>query len=209
MLAEWGRDVPRDWAPLTHARICAAALELIDREGLRAVTMEALGERLGVTGMALYNYFPSKSALLGAVLDAALSSVPAAPTQGEWRGRLRAYYRGLWELFRAHPNALPLVASQSLRSPLIGACAQAGQGVLVESGFDAEQVRPALLTLTAYALGFAGLTAGGYLEAAAAQTGDAADAAAAAPAPIDWAAAEREYLAGLEVVLDAVARRLA
>lgn len=48
-----------------------AALELVDEQGLEGLTMRALGRRLDVEAMALYHYFPNKSALLEAVASAA------------------------------------------------------------------------------------------------------------------------------------------
>jgi AcrR family transcriptional regulator len=44
----------------------AAALELLEEGGLEAVTMRALGRRLGVNPMATYHYFESKEAVLAA-----------------------------------------------------------------------------------------------------------------------------------------------
>src|SRR5262249_62225575 len=47
--------------PLTsHRELAAAALELIDEEGLNALTMRRLAERVGLGTMALYRYFSSK-----------------------------------------------------------------------------------------------------------------------------------------------------
>jgi len=43
-----------------------AALELLEEGGLEAVTMRALGKRLGVNPMAAYHYFDNKDALLEA-----------------------------------------------------------------------------------------------------------------------------------------------
>jgi AcrR family transcriptional regulator len=62
--------LPRE--PLSGERIVEAALQLIDDEGLEALTMRALGQRLGVEAMALYYYFPNKAALLEAVAAAGL-----------------------------------------------------------------------------------------------------------------------------------------
>ncbi len=57
--------------PLSRERIITAALELVDAEGLEGLTMRALGRRLGVEAMAIYHYFPNKSALLEAMATAA------------------------------------------------------------------------------------------------------------------------------------------
>lgn len=57
--------------PLSRERIITAALELIEDAGLEGLTMRALGRRLGVEAMALYHYFPNKTALMEAMATAA------------------------------------------------------------------------------------------------------------------------------------------
>jgi AcrR family transcriptional regulator len=42
---------------LSQERIMDATVQLVDREGLAALTMRRLGRELGVEGMALYSYF--------------------------------------------------------------------------------------------------------------------------------------------------------
>ena len=49
--------------PLSRERILEEALRLVDEEGLRALTMRALGKRLGVDPMSVYNHVPGKAAL--------------------------------------------------------------------------------------------------------------------------------------------------
>jgi AcrR family transcriptional regulator len=48
----------------------ASALELVDREGLSALSMRRLGAELGVEAMALYRYAASKDALLDGLVVA-------------------------------------------------------------------------------------------------------------------------------------------
>jgi len=47
---------------LSHDSIRAAALALIDRDGLAAFSIRKLGAELGCEGMALYWYYASKDA---------------------------------------------------------------------------------------------------------------------------------------------------
>jgi AcrR family transcriptional regulator len=49
-----------------RARLMKAVLELLEEGGLEAVTMRALGKRLGVNAMAAYHYFENRDALLQA-----------------------------------------------------------------------------------------------------------------------------------------------
>ena len=45
---------------LTRGAIVEAAYRMIDREGVRAFTMRALGAELGVSAMAFYAHFSSR-----------------------------------------------------------------------------------------------------------------------------------------------------
>ena len=69
-------------ARLTRERVVAAALGIVDREGLDALTMRALGRTLGVDPMAVYHHLPNKAAILDAVAEAVIAEVPADPDAG-------------------------------------------------------------------------------------------------------------------------------
>src|SRR5690606_35921312 len=74
-----GRGVRRKHAPreLTAERIRDVALARIDRAGLDAFSTRKLGEALGCEAMAIYYYYPSKEALLDAVVDQMMAGVAA------------------------------------------------------------------------------------------------------------------------------------
>src|SRR5437879_13758291 len=80
--------------PLTTERIVEAAIELIDGEGLDALSMRRLGSALGVEAMSLYRHFPAKTALLDAVVARLLGELAVpAPTVGPWQPSFRALAR--------------------------------------------------------------------------------------------------------------------
>jgi AcrR family transcriptional regulator len=54
-------------------RITAAALQIVDTEGSRALTMRRLGHALDRKVMTLYRYVPSKDALLDGVVARVLT----------------------------------------------------------------------------------------------------------------------------------------
>ena len=79
---------------LSRERIAAAAVALIDGEGLDALSMRRLGAELGVEAMSLYRHFPSKAALLEAVVARLLAELPVpAPTAARWQDAFRALAR--------------------------------------------------------------------------------------------------------------------
>src|ERR1051326_703221 len=90
---------------LDRRRILHAALELIDAEGLEALSMRKLGAALGVEAMALYYYVPNKAARLQAVAELVLEQLPIpAEPSNDWADTIRALARAFRQLGRAHPN---------------------------------------------------------------------------------------------------------
>lgn len=73
--------------------IVTAAMEIVRADGLDALTTHRVAERLDVAVGALYRYFPSKAAMLGALERAALEALGAHLTrsldeaEGAFRGR--------------------------------------------------------------------------------------------------------------------------
>ena len=101
---------------LSREDVIAAAISIADTDGqgLEALTMSAVAEKLGFTTMALYRYFPSKEALIDAIVDAAMGA-PPAPLVGEasWRERVRHWAYAKRAMLCARPwlAELPFVAA--------------------------------------------------------------------------------------------------
>jgi AcrR family transcriptional regulator len=98
---------------LSREKLVGAALGLVDREGLSALSMRRLGTELGVDPMAAYRHFPNKEVLLDGVMEAVLSEVDldideSMPWQAEFRALVRAYFSALLQ----HPNAIPLITTR-------------------------------------------------------------------------------------------------
>jgi AcrR family transcriptional regulator len=111
----WGRTSPSTRGPkagLSPDAIVTAAIELADAEGLAAVSMGRVAERLGYTPMSLYRHVPSKEALLALVQDAAFGDPPASlSSRGGWREDLAAWARGVSSGWLAHPWVLDIPIS--------------------------------------------------------------------------------------------------
>ena len=94
--------------------VVQAAISIADRDGLAALTMQAVAERLGFTTMALYRYFPNKEALIDASVDAALGSPPQRSGPREsWRKKVKhwAYAKRAMLCSRPWLAELPFVAA--------------------------------------------------------------------------------------------------
>jgi len=96
---------------LTVADITRAALDLADAEGLGAVSMAKVAERLGNSTMALYRYVNSKDELLLLMSDAAIGPAPDLPDGVGWRKALGLWSAAVLAVFRAHPWAVQIPIS--------------------------------------------------------------------------------------------------
>ncbi|MGH3880875.1 MAG: TetR/AcrR family transcriptional regulator [Actinophytocola sp.] len=101
---------------LTVDRIVAAAVEVADAEGLAALSMRRVAEKLGVGTMSLYTYVPSKAELVDVMFDTILGEIPRGEVEGGWRLRLEAIARASWDHYRRHPWVLQVMAMS--RPPL-------------------------------------------------------------------------------------------
>ena len=62
-----GRPVLDSALALTREKIVSAAVEIVDRHGLAALSMRHLGTALGVDPMAICHYLPNRAALYDAI----------------------------------------------------------------------------------------------------------------------------------------------
>ncbi|WP_225755628.1 TetR/AcrR family transcriptional regulator [Actinotalea sp. Marseille-Q4924] len=97
-----GRRGPARSASLDQ--LVDAALELADEQGLAAVTIRAVAQRIGVSPMSVYTYVPGKPELLDLMVDARYLRMGRPPWDGEpWRDRLTAVAEVNRALLTAHP----------------------------------------------------------------------------------------------------------
>lgn len=150
---------------LSRERVLASALELVDREGLSALSMRRLGTELGVEAMALYRYAAGKDALLDGLVEALYLELedrlaPGSGAGGDWRAGLHRIALATYEVCLAHPQVVPLLATRMLAVPLARrplAVLREHERVLVllsESGLDEEHIAAAFRDFTAWVLGY-------------------------------------------------------
>jgi AcrR family transcriptional regulator len=158
--------------PLRRERIVEVALELIDGEGLSALTMRGLAQRLDVRASSLYNHVRSKEQILDAVAATVLEPVD---TSGfgrlAWREALHAWAWSYYEALAAHPNVVPYLAVATGRTHAAMARAEQVYRGLREAGWSASRatriaaaIRYAVYgaALGSFAGSFQGEAAAGY-----------------------------------------------
>lgn len=139
-----------------RSEIAQAALEIVDREGLDALSMRRLASELGLGTMTLYGYFATKDELLDAVVArAAAGRRPLAVPDGPWDERLRAIARAWHANLARHPSLVQL----RLRGPIVGRepfrLTEVGLAALHEAGFSAAEAARAFRVLFIYVFGTA------------------------------------------------------
>jgi AcrR family transcriptional regulator len=143
----------RPRAPLGREEIARAALEMLDEEGIDALSMRRLADRLGVGTMTLYGYFRSKEELLDAAVGAAVAEFRFTPAAGGFRERARAHIAAVREVLERHP-ALPELRG---RQPILQAAAfrmsEPGMRILLDAGFPPGEAARAFRLLFVYVFG--------------------------------------------------------
>jgi TetR/AcrR family transcriptional regulator, tetracycline repressor protein len=205
--------VPRH--TLDRDAIAAAALDLMDRDGVRALTIRALAARLGVAPMSLYNHATTKDEILDLARDrglAALSAADPGPQGAAWSARLREINLAFHRALRAHPSLVALVVARPLAGQAPMGAAEAQVRVLVEAGFPPEAAARAHLALLHYAIGAAAWTAPRGHEVAVSRAALTRLPADRYPTLVDLAEPlatathdEHQYAFGLDLLLAALA----
>ncbi|KUJ35989.1 TetR family transcriptional regulator [Streptomyces sp. NRRL F-5122] len=96
------RDVP-----LTEAGIYAAALQLIDADGVEALTMRKLATVLDANPMSLYHHVPNKDALLRGVARMVGAQFRTVTLQDSpWQERIRLLATDFRTLAHRHPRLM-------------------------------------------------------------------------------------------------------
>lgn len=139
---------------LTHEKIVAAALELVDREGLDAFTIRELAVRLGVRPMSIYHYTKSKEELLDALIDVVFGEVYLPCPEGDWREELLRRSVSMREALARHRWALPVMETRAHPGPATLTNHEGVLDVLRTSGFSLEASAHAYAILDAFVYGF-------------------------------------------------------
>jgi AcrR family transcriptional regulator len=156
---------------LTREMLTAAALRIVDSDGLDALSMRRLGSELRVDPMAAYRHIPNKGILLDEVVETVMSEIDtdAVVASLPWQDQLRALALSYLATLMAHPNVAPLIAERSLRTPGSLRVVEKALRIMTDAG-----ARPADAVATIDAIG---LLSAGIAQAASAATEQANGAA--------------------------------
>lgn len=142
-------------AKLTRNLVQAAALEIVDREGVGALSIRRLARHLGTGAMTLYNYVGDRDELDGLVVDAVMAEVVLPEPAGDWRLAVRGLAEAAWQVLHDHPQAIPLVLARRVLQPGSLAWAEAMLQALARGGLRGETLLAAFRLVNGLIFGLA------------------------------------------------------
>lgn len=131
--------------------VVSTAVRLADEGGLDAATLPKVAEQLGVTAMSLYRHVGSKHELLQLMMDAA--SEPrhtAIDSSSGWRDGLRLWAADLWALYQTRPWAPRVPVYSPPSGPHQIAWLERGLAQLAPTSLDWEEKLAALTLLSGF-----------------------------------------------------------
>jgi AcrR family transcriptional regulator len=212
------RPRPGPRSSLTRELIADTALELVDREGVEALSMRRLASELGVGTMTLYGYFRDKDELLDHAIDRAARRYNLSPGEGAWRPRLRELITTMWRSLIEHPSAVQIRSRKPILNPGALRACEAGMAILRDAGFETREAAAAWRLLFTYVFGY---TAFSSYEPSAELKSEWREQLSALPADrypitrggagelVEWMAGREPFERGLELILDGLEARLA
>jgi AcrR family transcriptional regulator len=91
--------------PLSQDRIVTAAIEILDAEGLDAVSTRRVAEVLGTGSASLYAHVASRDELVELMYDRIAGEIEVPdPDPARWQDQLRAYARNAQRVLAAHAD---------------------------------------------------------------------------------------------------------
>jgi AcrR family transcriptional regulator len=141
---------------LTREAIARTALAILDEEGAPGFTVRRLAARLGVQSPSLYNHVTSKKQILDAVTEIIGEEIDTdCLDDPDWRRGITAFAHSYRRAFRAHPQALALIAREAVETDPALRAYDAALGALLRAGWLPDQALRLLASIEYLVLGSA------------------------------------------------------
>ncbi|WP_460275762.1 TetR/AcrR family transcriptional regulator [Celeribacter sp. ULVN23_4] len=140
-----GRRKRKDGSPnLEKKAIVAAALKLIDVEGIENFSMRKLAKELNVYPTAIYWHLPNRNAVIGEVISSVLVDLVPDNFADDWKNGLIGMFRNYRDRVRAHPNIAPMIGAQLVSNTSVDfEMVESILSALSEAGFNGPKLRAA------------------------------------------------------------------
>jgi AcrR family transcriptional regulator len=142
---------------LSRDAILAAALRIVDDEGVEAMTMRRLAGTLGVNPMSIYHHLPNKAAVFAGLAEVVFAGLDAVqPRAGlSWQEELKDAARAYRAALQAHPNlALQVLSDPSAVSDVVVVTVEPFYRALDRGGLAPRGIFESVNTLVDFVHGF-------------------------------------------------------
>jgi len=205
---------PAKRAPLSRERIELAALDLIERDGLRAFSTRKLASELRCEAMSIYHHFPSKAHLMDALLDRVVGELELPPADMPWLDRLRGAAFGFRAMALRHPAFFQAIAMHRMNTRVGLGALEGIIGIFRQGGFDDQMTARLFRAFSYFLVGAALDETAGYAKGPSAVE-PVSDEVVRREFPLVAAAGpyfqprhhEATFVAGIDMLLEGIARR--
>jgi AcrR family transcriptional regulator len=130
-----------------------AATELLDAAGIDAVTMRGLGERLGVSPMALYRYVGDRDDLLVALIDRLAARLQFPPRPDDPVAALIVLFSTLYDGLAEHPWLVEVLSRRRMIAPSVLGAIEEIHAALCAAGLSIEEAVQAYRVIWQFTIG--------------------------------------------------------
>jgi AcrR family transcriptional regulator len=139
---------------LTIDRITSAALQIMDVEGIEALTMRRLASCLDSAAASLYRHVATREELLVLVMDRVLGEIRTPPAFDDWREGAASMARDFYRVLASHPDVVHLLTTDRLLGPNAMRGREVSLRGLMDAGFTPEEAIGAYAMIVACVLGY-------------------------------------------------------
>ncbi|ATL29172.1 TetR/AcrR family transcriptional regulator [Streptomyces formicae] len=144
---------------LSREQIVAEAVQLLDADGLEALSMRKLGTRLDAGATSLYRHVANKDELIELVVDEVYGEldVPSADDATGWRAASVHSAYSLRAMILRHPWVASVLGQVGLihLGPNVTRMSERMTAVYATAGFPADETEQAMSTVISYIIGMA------------------------------------------------------
>lgn len=141
-------------ASLDLEKILAAAIRIIDVEGVDALSMRRLGAELGSGATSMYRHVRDKDELISLAFDAITGEIPLPAPGTPWEDALVASAHGVRELFQRHRGFVLVIGRRSVLGPRTLELLERLLSILRAAGFPDVAAYHAVSAIANYVTGF-------------------------------------------------------
>ena len=149
-----GRRRPRAGG-LSAERIIDAALGLLRQDGLSALTVRAVADRLGTSSASLYRHITGRDELIALIVDHVLGDIRLATTGRGWRADIEALMYELRRVILEQPLPVSAVRTRSVYGPNMLRLVDAALGLFLQAGLEDDEAARTTITMIEFVAGSA------------------------------------------------------